>query len=147
MDLMVITVNAVTNKVSFGFGQRSTRKITGIDKLVQLACVKLMKTPGRDVISPTTGGGLNDVIGGNINPDDIREIAADLSPKVKKAETEMIAEQIDKDLPVEERLQSLTINNVSVDETDNTSYNLEIRLLSEAGESRVISVNSVLLGG
>lgn len=147
MDIKVAQIDSDTGKVTFTFGMGTPEFVTGINKLAQIAMVKLLKSTGRDVLDPEKGGGLLGLIGGNINPDDTSEITADIAPRIKKVELEMLDEQLNVDLPAEERLQRLNLSTVSVDPDDVTGYNLEVELISEADELLTLNVNTALFAG
>lgn len=147
MDFRALKVDDLGN-IAFGFGSETPQSITGINKLVQLIVLKLLKTPGRDIISPETGGGLLQLIGGNTNPDDPREMISDISPKIKKAESEIIYEQMNSDIDAAERLQKLNIIDVSVDPANITSYNVTIEVINESEQvaSATIGVSLINQG-
>jgi diaminopimelate decarboxylase len=146
MDLRMMYVDK-EGKAQFGFGLGSPKRSVGIDKLVQLFLVMILKTPGRDISSIDTGGGFLSVVQGNVDPDNIAEIAAELAPRIRKVENELKYDQIDKEIASDEKLLSAVLGEILVDATNPTSYEINITITSEAGTERVVAVDSALIYG
>jgi hypothetical protein len=135
MDFEVIYLNE-NNEVSIRTGE-APRKLYGVQKLAQIVTVMLLRTIGRDVFNIPSGGNIQTFIGRNIG--DESELKLQLVLAVNKTREEIMEEQSKSDYIYkdDETLANLTPTRVEVD-SKNTSIYLGVRLLSAAGESRVI---------
>lgn len=144
-DYPVVQVEGVVESQDFAATglPRGVRQVTftstkdpfakvGIFKLIQLAILVLLRTPGRDIISPETGGGLKLILGKNVGPSLITQRRGEISIAVSATEDQLISAQSDTDLPPEERLLSLTLLDATFDFTT-LEWNVVLRLISEAG--------------
>lgn len=110
MDISLIQVDPETKRVSMSLSPKSVK---GVSKLVQVVVLSLLNVPGKDVLDPSLGGGIPEMIGMNYDPTDLSDILAELTRRVRKSEAEIISDQIGLDLPAEERLKEIRILSVS----------------------------------
>lgn len=110
MDISLIQIDPLTRQVSLKLGHQT---IKGMSKLVQMVVLSLLNTPGKDILDPTAGAGILEMMGMNYDPSDLSDILAELTRRVKTTEVEVIANQVGLDLAPEERLRSLAVVSVS----------------------------------
>jgi hypothetical protein len=135
MDLSVLYIDPETNRAVFGL---FAKKVTGIDKLTQIVFVTLFTSTRSDLIDPTGGGGLQDMIGMNIDPEDLSEVQAELTRRVSATQAEIIQNQIGLDISSEEKLKSIEI--VSVSSIEDDEINIRLRITNELGRTRDVVV-------
>jgi hypothetical protein len=104
----------------------------GIFKLIQLAVVILLRTPGRDFLRPSIGGGLRTVLAKPVGPALIPERRGEISVAVSTTEDQLISEQTGVNLPPEERLRSFVLLGADFN-YEETAWDIVVRLVSEAG--------------
>jgi hypothetical protein len=130
MDIALIQVDPNTHQVSLKLGHQSVK---GMSKLVQIVVLSLLNTPGKDIFDPGAGGGIPEMIGMNYDPSDLSDILAELTRRVRKAEMEIVANQVGLSLDSEERLKSISIVSVgpglALDEVA-----ARIRVINELGQ-------------
>ena len=147
MDFKVFVVDAFGN-MKYGFGVGSPQSVSGVQKLVQIVTNKLLKTPGLDVIDPASGGGLYSIIGNNVDISDTREIVADIAPRVKKVQDEMLLDQMNLDISPEEKVLKLNLIDISLDVSNPLQYNMTVEVINESENVAVAVIPvSALSGG
>lgn len=104
----------------------------GIYVLVQLCTLSLMRTPGRDVLSPDMGGGLRSITAKPLGMSSLPERKNEVGSAVAATERQLMEEQVRSTLPPEERLRSLTLEEVSYN-FDEQEWRIVIRIVSDAG--------------
>lgn len=145
MDYPVVQVEGVVETQNFSATglPRGAREVTfastrtplaktGIFKLIQLAILTLLKTPGRDIISPTSGGGLKRLLAKPVGPSLVGDLRGEISVAVSSTEDQLITEQVGARLPPEERLRSFVLVSAEFNYAD-TAWDIVVRLVSEAG--------------
>ena len=145
MDYPVIQVDGVVESQDFSVTglPRGVRPVVltstknpfakkGIFKLIQLAILTLLKTPGRDIISPTSGGGLKRLLSKPVGPRLIQGLRGEISVAVSSTEDQLISEQTGVELPPEERLATFVMLSADFN-FDETAWDIVVRLVSEAG--------------
>lgn len=145
MDYPVIQVEGVVETQDFsttglprgvrGVTFTSTRSPlakTGIFKLIQLAVLLLLRTPGRDLIAPASGGGLKRVLAKPVGPSLLNSLRGEISISVSSTEDQLISEQTGVQLPPEERLRSFVMVSAEFN-YEETAWDIIVRLVSEAG--------------
>jgi hypothetical protein len=130
-DIQVISVDPVTNQVSFGI---KPAKITGIFKLIQIVVLSLLNIPGQDVMNPDKGGGLPAMLGENIDPTSNTEVFGEIVTRVAKSQSEIINDQIGTDDPPQEKLSELQIVSITQGASPD-EFAVTIRVVNEAGQS------------
>ena len=82
-DFRVISIDERTRQITLTPGV-SPKKISGLEKLVQIVYLAILNDPGRNVFTPEQGSGLPSLIGTNINPNDPQEALADVTERLEK---------------------------------------------------------------
>jgi hypothetical protein len=136
MDIQVIDVEPGTNKVFFVI---KAKKLTGIYKLIQIVVLSLLNTPGKDVLDMDKGAGFPSLAGSNIDPNDSTEIFADIAQRVRKSESEIIADQIGVDDPASEKLSELQIIDITEGATADEIF-VRLRIINQEGRASDIVV-------
>ena len=130
MDISLTYVDPDTRQVSLKLGHQSVK---GMTKLIQIVVLSLLNTPGRDILGPSEGGGIPEMIGMNYDPSDLSDILAELTRLVRKTEMEIMANQVGLSIDPEERLKSISIVSVGpgqgIDEVA-----ARIRVINELGQ-------------
>ena len=130
MDITLIVVDPETNVVSF---KLSPKPIKGLGKIVQLVVLSLMTVPGKDVFEPEAGGGLPEMISMNFDPGDYGDILGELTRRIKKTESELLANQVGSNSPPAEKLRELKILSVGPGASIDEIY-AKIRVVNELGQ-------------
>lgn len=108
-------------------------KIRGMDVLVQIVGLELLRNPGRNVLNPSAGAGFRQLIGTNI--EDEAEFFADLRLRVSQAETNIKASQEGTTRSQDERLARLNlVDMIPLNQGDGVELIIEI--VSESEEVR-----------
>jgi phage baseplate assembly protein W len=131
-DFKIISIDERTRRVTIKPGI-VPKKVSGIDKLIQIVIMAIYTDPGRNVFSPDQGSGLPSLIGTNINPADPTEALADVTERIEKIRDEILENQnaLENESSTERLadLQVLSIDTgVQIDEVI-----VELKLISEAG--------------
>lgn len=127
-DLKCITADA-NGIVSFGLAVPQ-QKVQGIDLLVQLVALELMRNPGRNVNDPTDGAGFRQTIGQNITTND-QEFFADMQMRCTQAAANIITRQQNTVRPPDARLASLRLLDIVSNEQD-SQLSIVLEIISEA---------------
>ncbi|NDC22657.1 MAG: hypothetical protein EBZ49_00780 [Proteobacteria bacterium] len=135
MDIQIINVDPETNVVSFGI---KPKVLTGISKLIQIVVISLLTIPGKDALNPDEGGGLQDLLGSNIDPEDSTSIFSEIARKVKKSETEIISNQVGSNDPPEEKLSEIQI--VSIAQGNIDEIFVTLRVVNQVNQASVIVI-------
>lgn len=132
-DVAVLSTRlTLTDKslVEFTVGTR-VRKVSGIQRLMQIFLRQLLRTPGSNIFHPRSGGGLTKRIGTVYD----KSVAADVTVAVDAARQYIIAVQAaERAIPPNERLLSAEILGLNADPTTTTLY-VAITLTNHAGET------------
>ena len=105
------------------------RAISGTQRLVQNFVRLLLRTPGSNIFNKTSGGGLTQRIGTNMD----NRVTADIAIAIANTKQQIIAAQTpERNIPNEERLLSAEIANINVD-TANAAVYVTLLLTSHAG--------------
>lgn len=145
MDYPVIQVDGVAESQDFSVAglPSGVRAVTftstqnpfakkGIFKLIQLAILILLRTPGRDFLRPSIGGNLKGLLAKPVGPSLEPERRGEISVAVSTTEDQLISEQTGAELPPEERLRSFVLLSADFN-YDETAWDIVVRLVSEAG--------------
>ena len=136
-DFQIIHIDPISRRVTVK-PQINPKKISGINKLIQIVVLALLTDPGRDVVDPDGGSGLPSLIGRNISSSDPTEIIAEVSERIEKIKEEILSAQsgLENEDP-SERLSDLQILNVETG-TQIDELLVKLRLVSEAGDSTTL---------
>lgn len=130
-DIQLIDVDPITRRIVFVL---KAKTLSGISKLVQIVVISLLTSPGKDVLDPERGGGILDLLGSNIDPNDSTELFAEVVQKIKKTEKEVIQSQIGLNDPSDERLREVQIVDLSKGANADELF-IRLRIINEASES------------
>lgn len=135
-EAIITSVTVLSTKVTFS--ERSLveftvgsipRKVTGIQRLMQMFLRILLRSPGSNIFHPRSGGGLFKRVGGVIN----RNAAADITIAVNTTQQYIVAQQTpERNIPPSERLLAAEISSISVDEKATAAY-VTVVLTNHAG--------------
>jgi len=123
-------VDEKTRKVSLSL---SSKSIKGMTKLVQSVVLSLLNNPGKDVLDPTRGGGIPEMIGMNFDPSDLTEVLSEVTRRVKITENEVINDQIGQVTPADEKLKEVKIVRVGPGEALDEVL-VRLRIINELGQ-------------
>jgi hypothetical protein len=144
MTVVVVSYRVVYTKqsiVSFRVGG-TNRKVSGINRLIQLFLKVLLTTPGSDIFHPGVGGGALRIVGKTISKDAAQSLVGDFVVAVDNTAKQVVAMQSKKSrTPQSERLLSAQVQGARFDESQ-TALIVTILLVSQAGT--VASANLVL---
>ena len=137
-DLNIIAIHPTTRRVTPALNVLPKR-CTGMETLLQLCVMTVLRTPGIDIFAPEYGGGLLSYSARGLSTADIPRISADMAYIISASERQIIVEQSASDIHPSERLQSLTLMSIEYLEDEGV---LEVRALvtSEIGEESDISL-------
>jgi hypothetical protein len=137
MDFPLITFDPNTGLAQVGMPD-APRAVVGIDKLVQIVTIGILKNRGQDIFTPSEGTGLRSLIGqfNFFNPE---EVKVEVIQRIKSLEQQIINNQIGVTVPASEKLVKLRVLTVVSDSTTG-SLAVRIQIFNEAGQSTVAVV-------
>ena len=122
----VKTVSVISNnfstlkpasKVIFRLGDK-TQTISGLMKLVQLFIKILLQSPGSDIFSPGTGGGLQEMVGRLTSTKRADRLLAQITQAIDQTKTQIRRIQMDTPgIPLTERLLNATLLDIRMVQT------------------------------
>ena len=137
MDFPLITFNKDTGFAEVGI-PAVPRSVRGIDELVQIVVIAVLKNGGQDVFDPTEGSGLRSMIG-QFNYSNPSEIKIEVIQRIKLIEQQIIANQVNFTVPASEKLKQLKVQDLVSDPiTGNTA--VRVQVYNEAGQSKTTVV-------
>ena len=116
------------------YGQR------GLNLLVQLVIVELLKTPGRDIINPRDGGGLLSLRGISPIGDNRAHARSMVALAIKRVEQQILTRQLGRSYPASETLKSLECGDGLYWDAQAGSWYIPITMTNMAGETRLSDV-------
>ena len=128
-DLKILIRDPATGQLKLGLS-RPPQKVEGIDLLVQTVALLFLLNGGRSIVSPGRSGGLRDLLGSNINPDDPSELFADVRLIVSRVEQTIKEEQVRTRRGPSERLQALQLIDI-VPENLGTDIEIIVAVVNE----------------
>lgn len=126
-DLKILAVS-VDGKLSLALA-RPTEKIADIDKLVQIVTLCFLNRGKRSIFNPGRTGGLRELLGSNVNPDDPQELFADIRLTVNQVERFIKESQAMTTRRPSERLRSLQL--VDIVGTTDDEIKLYVAVVNE----------------
>lgn len=136
MDVKFVYIDPETRRASI---QLEPRLVAGIDTLIQEVIMSLLTSQESDLLDPNDGGGLEDLIGSNYDPNDLSEVHTEITRRVAKVETEIINSQIGLDVPAEEKLRNIEIISLAPGR-ELGSLDLRLRIENEIGRTRDVVI-------
>lgn len=114
------------------------RKISGIEKLVQIVVLTLLKNGGRDVFEPEVGSGLRGAIG-QYNFTEGEEVKNLVVQRIRAIEQQIIGFQAGEMISPTEKLKRLEVLGVGFDPATYQTL-VKVQVFSEAGQSRNVMI-------
>lgn len=145
MDFKVVHYNESTSQLEFKM-DLNPKTSTGFNKLIQMVYVQILKTPGRDIIDPEEGGGLYGLIGSNIDIENMKELFADITARIKEVERTMLEDQAGLDRAPEELLQQLILVDLRSSSTYQTDIEAIIKIINQTGEPAMARIPITTIG-
>lgn len=131
MDLGLIRLDRTTGEVTFEIGDNPPL-VTGMNKLVQVVLITMITTSGSDKFEDW-GGGLLSILGRPMNPVNPAGIKSDVTVVVNATQEQILAEQVDPNLPTDERLRRIDLVDVIIN-ADLLEVEVLIRIVNEDEE-------------
>ena len=131
MDFPLISFNAVTGLAEAGIPS-APRPLRGIQALVQIVVIAILKNGGQDVLTPEQGSGLRGLIG-QYNFSDPNEIKAEVIQRMRLIESQIIANQAGFSIPASEKLKKLTVLEIASDPNSGATA-VRVQIFNEAGQ-------------
>lgn len=141
--LLVNTPNFPVGIITFEYTKPSSAKITGIQKCAQVFLKILFTTKGSDLLHPSLGTNLPNLLIGSNNNLSSSELMAQVTTSVEDAVTQCISLLNGSKNDLASQMSSVTINNISSTSVD--SMSIQLQLTTMAGETGSISLPSPLL--
>lgn len=116
-----------------------TLPVTGLDKLVQIVTKSILTVPGRDIFALEYGAGLRASLPRSANTRTESGALGDVTIALSRAEEDIKRNQDTEDNKPDERLFSLSLQELKFDETA-SQWCVRIQVVSEAGDSSVTQV-------
>jgi len=137
MDFPLVKFDPNTGVATLGM-PTVPRPLRGIQKLVQIVVIAVLKNGGQDVFAPIEGSGLRALIG-QFNYSDEQEVRVELSSRVNKIQREVIQNQAPFPSPPAEKLRSLKVLEIAVDPVTSSAF-LRLQVISEAGQTAQVVI-------
>lgn len=119
---------------------KSPGKVIGIQRLLQLFLKILFTTPGTDIFSPQSGGGILKKVGETFGQSEGQNIVTDFVIAVNRTQRQLVAMQSrDQRSPRDERLLSATVVGADYDKLQSAFY-ITVEIVSQAGRSAIANV-------
>ena len=106
----------------------------GLFVLIQLFLLILLKTPGRDIFSTDSGGGLKRIVGRSVSQKQLSSKRGEISLAISRTEDQMLGSQAGVSSPASERLRSANLFSADFDFGTQT-WSITIRIVSDAGSA------------
>lgn len=136
MEILLIYIDPQTKRVTLKI---QPRVASGVLKLTQIVLLSLLNVPGQDVLNPEDGGGIPELIGFNFGEGEINEIAAEVTRRVRKTETEVLDQQIGLTITPSERLKEVQIVDIQPGATIDTVF-VRLRIVNELGQQQDVVI-------
>jgi hypothetical protein len=118
MDINLLTIHQ-DGSVEINL-DRAGPPISGMDALFQRIVLKLLKSPGTDILNIGDGGGLQEMFLGSVESD--QAMTAEISEIIRRTRESVLSDQMTQNLPDDERLHDLSIQNVYADKETGTLH-------------------------
>lgn len=132
-DYKIYTADKITGRITM-IPPSPPKKVSGLEKLVQIVLMGIYNNPGRSAMHPEQGSGIASLINSNISVEDPMEVLAAISERIEKIKDEILENQgeLENEDP-SERLRDLIVRNVE------TGVNIDevivkFKVVSEAGD-------------
>ena len=122
----------------------SPRPVEGIHNLAQYVSKYLLTKQGTDKFDPAYGTGFTRLLEKPITMAGMEEVRANVAILIRDLKKRIIQDQANLSLAASERLQELGLKRVEHNE-DQNKLEIDLNLISEAGEERVLNLEPILL--
>jgi hypothetical protein len=122
---------------------QTPKAVTGINKLAQFLTKLLMTTLGSDQFDPNYGSSLLFILKQGQSLEDIQDLQSQIATHIADVQKQIIAGQTNLQLPPDERLASLNLQGVTIDD-ETLEISISLSMVSEAGTSRVVNLDQVV---
>jgi len=122
---------------SYEFGS-SIGTVAGPEKLIQQFLLLLQKTPGSGVFNRSAGGGLQK-FAGSVQKAPGQTLAS-ISQKILNTAEQLKESQAGADLPPDERMRAVLINNITFTKGDNTSVEVALKVVTYGGSGLPVNL-------
>jgi len=124
MDINLLTIHG-DGSVEFNL-DKTGEALFGLDALFQRIVLKLLKSPGSDIMNIGDGGGLQELFLGSVTSDE--KMVSEISEIIRRTRESLVMDQMSQDLPDDERLHHLSVQSVYSDhETGTLTLSLYFR--------------------
>lgn len=128
-----------SSQVKFEF-TNNPRKVEGLQKLIQVFLLYLLRSPGTDAWYPKSGGGVQKLIGAHFSKSNAGGVSAAFTTAVSRVRTQVISLQASNTrLPANEKLGSVTVLS-AVFNAQQTALLARVELISQAGQRAVVGL-------
>ena len=134
MDISMVQTNSDATQILFEIGNNPPI-LTGLNKLTQITLVTILTDPGSDKFDDF-GGGLLQLLGRPINPDDLTDIRSEVTVIISTSQEQMLAEQDEDTLPSNERLSRIDLLDVRL--TGDFELEIDISIINDDGDNSFI---------
>jgi hypothetical protein len=107
--------------------------LRGIQALVQIVVIAILKNGNQDVLTPEEGSGLRSLIG-QYNMADPNEIKTEIIQRIGIIEKQIISNQVNFNVPASEKLKKLTVLQI-VSDPSTGSTAVRVQIFNEAGQT------------
>jgi hypothetical protein len=115
------------------------RSVSGVERMVQSFLLALLTTPGSDIFSKSSGGGLSSLIGKS-SVTTGSAVSSDIALAIERTKSEILREQAKfPNMPLEERLMAAALDSVSFDKESSAMY-AKISLQNMLGQGAEVSL-------
>jgi hypothetical protein len=121
----------------------SPKSVTGIHNLAQYITKLLLTTQGTDLFDPNYGSSLLRILRDPQSLADLKDIKSQMAMHIRDIKRQVIQSQTTQGLPPDERLRDLVAVRAVFLE-DELKFEVDIRVVSEAGNDRVLKLDSVV---
>tara|TARA_B100000131_G_scaffold221323_1_gene212920 strand:+ start:97966 stop:98985 length:1020 start_codon:yes stop_codon:yes gene_type:complete len=108
--------------------------VSGLFKMVQQFVKVLMTTPGTDSFNKSLGGNMQNWVGQTINLDNPQALVAKTIINVVQVATQIQIQQIEANVPVDERLSDVQVLDARLDPMDPSIMQMSLKLNTFAGK-------------
>lgn len=114
------------------------RNVSGVDRMVQSFLLVLMTTPGSDIFSKGSGGGVRQFVGRSTSKG--ASASSDIALSVERTKSEILREQAKyPSIPLDERLLSAALDSVFFDKESSALY-AKISLQNMLGQGAEVNI-------
>jgi hypothetical protein len=145
LDLTVIRYYRIDSEkmgVSIDITDPLLLSISGMDLLIQIVVINLLKTPGLDYLEPEIGAGLQQLTAPGDADKAQLTAESNIGLAIKALEYQLKQRQLGRNYPAAERLKTLRLDSKYgiIHDPPSRSYLITLDLESEAGETATIGV-------